>query len=68
MKTCPQQKYARQIWVCLVKYSSSEVSDSSEVGSQADPRELDNIVLARTSDGLVQNIVFSFIFLKVLSI
>ena len=30
-KAWPEQKCTQQIWICLVKYSSSEVSDPSEV-------------------------------------
>ena len=69
VKTWPQQKYTRQIWIRLVECSSSEISCPSEVprfvsklifssGGQADPRELDNTVLARTSD----NCDWSFFF------
>ena len=70
-------KKTRKIWSRLIEYLSAEVSDPSEVpqingklillvsqGSQADLCALDNIVLARTSDSLVPNIVFSIFFRK----
>ena len=68
----PKQKDTQQIWIPLVKYSSAEVWDPSEVsrlvgklmflvssGSQADSRMLNIIVLALTSDNLVIGQFFS---------
>ena len=61
-------------------YLSAKVSDPSEVGasdqwqidllviqgSQADLRVLDNVMLLCTSNSLVQNIIFSIFFRKLL--
>ena len=68
----PKQKCTRQIWIHLVEYPSSKVSDPCEVPRfvgklifflfqevKLNPRELDNIVLSCTSGRLVRNIVFS---------
>ena len=53
--------------ICLAEYLSAKVSDPSEVPRFAgklisDLRALDNIVLVRTSDGLVQKKVFLIFF------
>ena len=74
MKARLKQKYTRKIWICLVEYSSSEVSDRSEVPRmvckssfylvkevkliRVSSIELNDIMLAHIIDKLIRNIDF----------